>query len=159
VEARLRESAESVLRQYDKNKNGVLERDEIAQAPSWIRDADQNRDGTVTRDELIAKLAEYGRNRGEWSPDGRSGRAGSNSSANPASTRKSYRFLTAAERRPSGLPEWFLSKDKNEDGQVTMAEWIRFWSDEAATEFADRDLNGDGIITAAEALAFERKNK
>jgi len=154
MQARLRESAESVLRQHDKNKNGVLERDEIAQAPPWIKDADQNRDGTVSRDELTAKLAEFGRNRGEW------GRGGPNSSANPASTRKtSYRFLTAAERLPTGLPDWFTPKDKNQDGQVTMAEWIRFWSDEAAAEFAERDLNGDGIIVAAEALAFDRKNR
>jgi len=156
MQARLRENAESVLRQHDKNKNGVLDRDEVAQAPPWIKDADQNRDGVVTRDELAAKLAEFGRNRGEWSPDGRSGRGGPNSSANPASSRASYRFLTAAERLPKGLPEWFTTKDKNQDGQVTMAEWIRFWSDEAAAEFAERDANGDGVIVAAEALAFGR---
>ena len=70
--------------------------------------------------------------------------------------RKPARFLTARERLPKGLPDWFLEKDINGDGQVTMAEFTDNWTPEKVAEFARYDLNHDGIITAAECLKVER---
>lgn len=66
--------------------------------------------------------------------------------------RKPARFLTAWERLPKDLPDWFYDKDADGDGQVTMAEFSSHWTPETATEFNRYDLNRDGIITAAECL-------
>jgi hypothetical protein len=59
---------------------------------------------------------------------------------------------------PKGLPDWFLEKDANHDGQITMAEYIGngTWTPEKLAEFARYDLNHDGIITAAECLKVEK---
>ncbi len=56
--SRLRSLAESILKQHDKNKNGVLERDEWSGMPSMFREADRNGDGIITVEELAARLAE-----------------------------------------------------------------------------------------------------
>ena len=79
--------------------------------------------------------------------------------AGPAkpTVKKSGRFLTARERLPSGLPAWFIEKDVNGDGQVTMAEFASEWTPEIAAEFNRYDLNHDGVITAAECLKVEKK--
>ena len=80
------------------------------------------------------------------------------SSSNSASTaskgpdRKSYRELTPIERLPKGLPEWFARNDANADGQVAMAEYSASWSNSTAKEFAQFDINNDGMITAKECL-------
>jgi hypothetical protein len=71
---------------------------------------------------------------------------------------KSGRFLTARERLPKGLPSWFLEKDVNGDGQITMDEYTTTWTPEKAAEFDKYDLNHDGIITAEEVLKLEKKS-
>ena len=38
------------------------------------------------------------------------------------------------------------------DGQVTMAEFAREWTDEKVEKFLRHDRNNDGIITVEEAL-------
>ena len=81
--------------------------------------------------------------------------AASSTDAKPA-PRKPGRFLTARERLPKGLPDWFLEKDVNGDGQVTMAEFTDNWTPDKVAEFARYDLNHDGIITAAECLKVEK---
>ena len=58
--------------------------------------------------------------------------------------KKSYRALTATERLPKDLPEWFARNDANADGQVAMAEFSASWSNSTADEFAQFDLNRDG---------------
>jgi hypothetical protein len=65
---------------------------------------------------------------------------------------KSGRFLTPKERLAKGLPEWFLEKDRDGDGQVSMAEFADEWTADVTAEFDRYDLNHDGIITAAECL-------
>jgi hypothetical protein len=65
---------------------------------------------------------------------------------------KSGRFLTPKERLAKGLPDWFLDKDADGDGQIGMAEFASRWTQDAAAEFDRYDLNHDGIITAAECL-------
>jgi hypothetical protein len=155
MDRRVRQYAESLLRQYDKNKNGSLERDEWSQMRGNWRDADRNGDGVITLDELAAHLSRYSRQgSGGGSSGGSSsgGTGGSSSAARDPSQRKSYRFLSPKERLPAGLPDWFLRKDADGDGQVTMAEYARDWSAETAEEFAKYDLNGDGVITPAECL-------
>jgi len=82
-------------------------------------------------------------------------------SASPAieqkPVRKSWRFLTPRERL-TGLPEWFLRKDADGDGQVTMAEYAKDCTPAEAVEFDRLDLNHDGITTAAECLKGEKRS-
>jgi hypothetical protein len=81
----------------------------------------------------------------------------SSSTADPKSTpRKPAHFTTSRERLPKGLPDWFLKADVNGEGQVTMAEFASDWTPDKLREFNRYDLNGDGIITAAECLKVEK---
>ena len=69
-----------------------------------------------------------------------------------------YRFLTPAERLPEGLPSEFTSKDRDGDGQLSMAEFSTSWSESTLASFNRWDLNGDGFVTAAECLAAENRS-
>jgi len=164
---KIRRYAKSLLRQYDRNRNGVLEKDEWRHMRGDPKAADKNGDDVVTLDELTDKLANY--SRGSSSGKG-TGTAGSpshrSSSSSPSSYRttgdapsgkqETYRSKTAAERLPDGLPDWFLRNDANGDGQIAMSEFSATWSDTKAAEFAHYDQNGDGVITPKECLAAEK---
>jgi hypothetical protein len=174
VDARVRQYAESLVRQYDKNKNGTLEREEWSELRGRARESDANGDGVITVEELVAALGGSSRSRGGPSAPASSPSASSSPSPTPASAgpgpggqastsssavadqRRPYRALLPHERLPEGLPEWFVRKDANQDGQVTMAEYATEWTDARAAEFAAHDLNHDGIITPAEALTSKR---
>jgi hypothetical protein len=65
---------------------------------------------------------------------------------------KSYRFKAAKERLPAGLPGWFTAKDTNGDGQVSMSEYSKSWTESQAAEFKRYDKDNDGVITAEEAM-------
>jgi len=68
--------------------------------------------------------------------------------------------LSATERLPSkGLPEWFARNDTDADGQVVMAEYMTSRTESLAAEFAKLDTNGDGVISASEAIAAEAAKK
>ncbi|MBN2024880.1 MAG: hypothetical protein JW809_19025 [Pirellulales bacterium] len=148
---RLRRLAELNIRRLDKNKNGQLDRDEWAAQQARYGPADGNGDGTITLDEMNAWLGAYGGGQGN-----RRERAdvevASAAYSSDSSGRRSYRFRSAVERLPEGLPPWFSQRDANADGQVSMAEYASFWSDSVVAEFTQYDLNGDGIITPRECL-------
>jgi len=76
--------------------------------------------------------------------------------AEKAVGRASLRFRTAQERLPPGLPPWFLQRDRNRDGQVTMAEYGSRWTEALVAEFNQFDANRDGIITPKECLGATR---
>jgi hypothetical protein len=79
--------------------------------------------------------------------------SGSGSKSKSLAVRKSYRSAPPTERLPKGLPDFFLRNDADADGQISMAEYAASWSDRVAAEFAEYDLNGDGVITPEECLA------
>jgi hypothetical protein len=145
---RIRTYAESLLRQYDDNKNGRLERDEWTRMRGDWPEADRNSDGLLTLDEIISHLSKYGRGSGSGSGSGgRSAAAGS---------QRSYRFLSPTERLPSGLPAWFSRSDLDADGQVTLAEFAPTGDSAKVAEFGKYDGNGDGVVTPRECLAAEK---
>jgi hypothetical protein len=59
-EARLREMVDNTFRQYDKNKDGVIDKDEMAAMPRGLQRADSNGDGKITREEMTAYFNEIG---------------------------------------------------------------------------------------------------
>ncbi|MFM9069618.1 MAG: hypothetical protein ACKOUR_20140, partial [Planctomycetota bacterium] len=177
---RVRRYAEGLLKQYDENKNGQLEKNEWANARSITRETDANNDGVITLEELVAKRANFGKENSSRSSTASSGAAGSGRpgeapaggsgwggrSRDPAQAGKNgpekmvgYRQRTALEKLPKGLPDWFTRNDANEDGQVTMAEFATGWTEAKATEFAGFDLNRDGVVTPSECLKAAEKAK
>ncbi len=141
---RYRQYAESLLRQNDRNKNGVLEKDEWGRLRGNPADYDKNGDGKITVEELTQRSESFGR--------GRSSRDRSDE----APKQETYRFLTATERLPKGLPDWFMRNDLNGDGQIMMHEYTTSWSSSKVSEFNSYDLNGDGVITPKECLGAEK---
>ena len=155
VADRIRGYAANLVRQYDTDKNGSLEKEEWSQMSTDPKDADRNHDGHITLDELATWLLAY--SQGRSTSNGGSS-SGSKLAANTTSAgKRSYRFLSPAERLPKGLPDWFAQKDANGDGQVSMAEYSTTWTEEAAAEFAKYDRNNDGVITAEECLKALKK--
>jgi hypothetical protein len=51
-------------------------------------------------------------------------------------------------------PVWFRKMDRNNDGDISPREWLG--TDE---EFRAIDADGDGLISADEAIAFDKKKK
>jgi len=153
LEERYRRYAEGLLRQYDRNRNGRLERDEWRHMRGDPERADRNRDGVITREELTARLMEYARRRYSSERERDSEHSSSRDSSRDDEDRPRLRFLTATERLPEGLPDWFYEKDVDLDGQIFMAEFTTDWTEAKVEEFFHYDLNRDGIITAEECLA------
>ena len=63
-----------------------------------------------------------------------------------------YNGTTSRPMSRSAAPEWFRKMDKNNDGDISPREWLG--TDE---DFAGIDTDGDGLISVAEAIAFEKK--
>lgn len=172
AEYKYRRYAKSLVAQYDKNKDGVLDKEEAGQMHAFkdlAGSADTDKNGVISEDEVVARLMQYSKNRdssgdsGSGSDDGdhggRRGPGGPPSSrfghSESAGSPSSHRFLTPTERLPKGLPDWFARKDADGDGQVTMAEYSSLWSDATARDFRKYDLNDDGVITPQECLEVE----
>ncbi len=143
---------EARFRRYDRNRDGVLDREESGRLREDPTALDRNRDGRITLEEYVSAAV---------SPVGAAGgRPGAprgeqeltEVSKSEKDGRKSYRFLQPHERLPEGLPDWFVDRDKNGDGQVSMAEYASSWSNATAEGFEDLDLNDDGFVTPKECL-------
>lgn len=145
LDERIRRYAESLMRQYDENRNGKLEKNEWEKlrGSDWAK-ADRDGNGELTLEEIAQHLAaESGMSSGS-----------SSSGSTKASPTSGKRFIQRSpwERLPDNLPSWFKDRDKDRDGQVTMAEFSDRWTTEKLREFQRYDLNGDGIITPQECL-------
>jgi Ca2+-binding EF-hand superfamily protein len=152
-ERKYRDYAKNLLGQYDKNHNGVLERDEWGAMSNSPKAADRNGDGTITFEELAAWLIDVNK------PSGHGSGSSSDGGKQGNSKKVSIRIPSAIERLPSGLPDWFVKKDTNADGQISMAEFAQDWSDARVSEFAKYDVNRDGVVTPAEYLRMEKEAK
>ena len=171
--------AKGLVKMYDKNGDMMLSAEERKDLKGRAADADLNKDGTITIDELVAHLSSGSSSSSSTSMPSSSSSSsstgksdsdakkvdadlakrvltgtagGSAAGAKEGDKRRSYRFSTAADRLPSGLPSSFKSKDTNHDGQVSMSEYSHTWTERLVTEFRKIDVNGDGMITAKEAV-------
>ncbi len=147
------------MKRYDQDGSGVLEKHEWGQVRGDPNEIDLDHNGKITEDEMVKRVVDYSRSRGGGDRGGRgdssrdrrseeSKTSGRNYAEGPAS----YRFRTAMEMLPEGLPAWFAEQDASGDGQVSMAEFSSYWSDQKANEFVRLDVNGDGLITSRECL-------
>lgn len=161
---RMAQFAESIFQRYDSNKSGVFEKDEWKNFRTDPTAYDVNKDGKITRDELIKGMSQrFGGGRSSGGDNGsQSGRttwnggdkgpAGGGSGESP----KSYRFKTAHERLPEGIPQWFREGDRNRDGQIAMSEYSGQWNEKTLSEYYVYDKNRDGLLTVEEVMAAKQ---
>jgi len=87
---------------------------------------------------------------------GRQGGAAPGGSTQSVTVRQStpYDNIPAALR--TGTFSWFFEYDTDQDGQLTMLEYVNGrgggWTEQIANEFKSLDRNGDGFVTMEEAL-------
>ena len=119
--------AKSQIKEYDKNGNGQLEKDEWSQMKEKYWAADKNHDGIITVDELIEfQIADSGSGPRQSSGVAVASSAGANIAAAPGNTGKpKFRSPTPTERLPKDIPSWFITADTTGDGVVTMSEYIK----------------------------------
>ena len=144
-------AAKSMMFQHDRNKNGRLDKSEWAALKDNPAASDRNKDGSLSMTELTDHLAGFGSR--EKDVTVRSRKRKRLAAADNKSGKLSYRFLTPQERLPKGLPVWFIENDGNRDGQLSLREYAGSRMTVAKVDkFAQFDLNGDGLIVAAEYL-------
>ncbi len=174
--------ARHVIARHDTTGDGRLSPEEWENLEGVPASADRDGDGYLTADDLAAYLAQYGARRrirlmpatvdgairlpsllhaGDWDPDSEPGLGGETPAWDeppaepdiPDEERGGARRFTASSGRlPSGLPRWFIERDLDGDGQVTLAEFAPTGSPAAIEQFRAYDRDGDGVITAREAL-------
>lgn len=161
---------DALFKMSDKNGDGKISREEASRRLQPTFDQyDTNRDGFIDSTEFKAYLAVAmsgvggggpGGDRGDRGPGGAGlpggpggysgGPGGFPSGADP-------KIEDAENERPvvyrfGKLPKDFpySGLDKDEDGQISLYEWRT--ASKSVDEFLDRDLNGDGFLTAEEWL-------
>lgn len=170
------EYAKGLVKQFDKDGDSMLKGDELKDLRGEPAKADLDKDGTITIDELVSHLSpnksSTPSSTSSSSSDSGSHHEGDKSKSNsdkskrvlfgsvggPTSAakegekqRRTYRFTPAAQKLPTGLPGWFTSKDANHDGQVSMSEYGKSWTERSVADFQKIDVNNDGIVTPKEA--------
>lgn len=161
---RYRDYAKQLFGQYDKNRNGVLEKDEYHEMSNNPKAADKNGDGVISFDELFTWLVEMsksGSHSGNSSGGDNRGRERERErerSKKEEPKQPVYRVPVPSpiDRLPRGLPEWFLKKDIDRDGQVSMAEFSQEWNESKLAEYFKYDINGDGFIVPTEVLRSDK---
>jgi Ca2+-binding EF-hand superfamily protein len=146
------EDAQKMIKNNDANNDGKLQADEMD--GMFFKPKDANGDGDVSLDELTAQLAKTsGGKTADAKKEAGGGRDRGSSDSGDDSSSKSFRFLTAKERLPKDIPDWFVDADEDEDGQVLMSEYAERWTESVAKKFVGLDLDGDGVITPDEATS------
>lgn len=64
-----------------------------------------------------------------------------------------FREYAAAPQELIGVPVWFLARDANGDGQLSLREFAPNLTPAAVAQFGKLDSNADGFITAEECCA------
>jgi EF hand domain-containing protein len=163
VTPKLLRYAERIVRQHDANGNGHLEADEWRTLRGKPELADENHDGRITVEEMARYVAGYGAGRairlstsggGPLAQDGTSEGAarGADSDATSRADRQPRRETKFVTALPAGVPKWFVERDADGDGQLTLAEFSPKLLKSEIDEFQRHDANRDGIVTIREYL-------
>ena len=70
----------------------------------------------------------------------------------------SVREYAASPKDLVGTPVWFLARDRNGDGQLSLVEFAPNLTPAGIAQFGKLDANHDGLITAAEVRQYTAKN-
>jgi hypothetical protein len=66
--------------------------------------------------------------------------------------RRGRKYYVPSAALPPGLPDWFIERDKNGDGQLTLDEFAPDGSAAERRRFHELDKNGDGVVTPDEVI-------
>lgn len=168
VSPKLLRYAQRIVDKYDADKSGDLTLEEARGMTGKPSAADSNRDGKITVREFAEHAARFGAGRairltraGDG-PLAHSQAAGQPPVADAPPATKTATEATAARdpRRnlkyfaalPAGVPSWFVERDSDGDGQLSLAEFSPKLLKSEIDEFNRHDVNQDGIVTAKEVL-------
>ncbi len=170
VPLKVRRYAERLLQRYDTNHDGLLEPNEWSKMQGQPEAADADRNGKITLEEWTNHIVGFGRGRRMSQaatdvnaesaappvPPAKQGETGSAAASvfvqPPRGSPSPATFHIPKSRLPAGLPDWFLQRDRNGDGQVSLAEYAPSATPTEVEQFKRYDRNGDGLITVQEAL-------
>jgi Ca2+-binding EF-hand superfamily protein len=138
----IQEQGEGLFSTVDADRDGRLSVRELRGAAKLIDRLDANGDGCLA----LAEVPRQHQGSFEKGAIGLSPGAG-----RAILVRAGGRMPPPAPRRARG-PAWFTKMDRNSDGDVSRKEFLG--TDE---QFRAIDADGDGLITAAEAEAFEKR--
>lgn len=135
----------------DRDDDGRLSPRELAQAPALLARLDRNGDGKLSRDELPRGVAVTAQPASlDLSPGGQAEVYDLFITGFDVGGRSPQRPTPV----PADVPEWFRAMDRNGDGDVSAREFTG-----PAALFKKIDTDGDGLISPAEARAFEQAAK
>ncbi len=162
VSPKLLRYAERIVHKYDADKSGDLSLDEVRGMAGNPATADGNRDGKITVREFAEHAARFGAGRAIRLPRAGDGPLAASeggqqppvSDAAPAAAvvRDPRRDLKYTAALPAGVPSWFVERDADGDGQLSLAEYSPKLLKSEIDEFNRHDSNQDGIVTAKELL-------
>ena len=166
IPSKVNRYAKYLLTKYDHNRDGVLQKDEWKAMHGHPELIDFEGTGVITLDELTQWIADYGQRKRIGVPHELEAEAGHTSQTKPASskdedsaTNPANPNSTAGDRRrdqkffvPSNRLPWFLARDQDGDGQLTVGEFSPTGTAADLAEFNTYDANGDGVITAKECV-------
>lgn len=139
-----RRYAEGLIKNYDKNGDKKLSKEEMSEMRRPVKDADTNKDGFVDQNELVASVTKKSGKDGAGSDDSKSVKKSSSRSKVLDSKRRS------ARKSYNSSDNVFGGKDANGDGQLQMVEFADEWDDGKVDDFKAKDRNDDGVITEKE---------
>lgn len=139
-----RRYAEGLIKNYDKNGDKKLSKDEIKEMRRPLKNADTNKDGFVDKNEMIASVT----NRSAGKETESAKKSGSKSRSSGSKLLDSKR--RSANKSYNSNDSIFGGKDTNNDRQLQMVEFSDEWDAEKIGEFEAKDLNDDGVITEKE---------
>lgn len=160
-----RRRARDTMGRYDRNKDGQLDRNERNRNSRWIGEPmqyDANRDDKLSLQEMSTRYAHLDRIESEKKASRDSGRDRGDRRRRRGDDDEEVTvevirgggpgsgYTTNEERLPDGLPDWFAEKDKNADGQLSMAEFLTEVTTEEVAKFTSQDADNDGLLVAAE---------
>ena len=143
TKAKYQKYAKSLIKNYDKDSDGKLSKDELKQMRRPPAGADMDKDGFVSESELRDSLSGANKKQTTTSstkqddkPKKRFGRKGSSSSKNSSGY--------------SGSSSSFDKLDADANRKVEMHEFSTKWDDKKVKEFYEKDKNNDGVISLRE---------
>jgi len=170
-----------LFRIYDKDEDGKLSESEWNAMKGTPANMDSNRDGFLTVREFERYVFDFGKNRSIRlvdpddedfleketnqtipDPNQQNPKSAENDNSNQSTgtkRRTDTKFHVNASRLPSNLPEWFVSKDKNGDGQISLSEYSPRGTRAELQAFQKLDTNKDGVITSREISHPGKKKK
>jgi hypothetical protein len=174
--------AQRLITRYDTDGSGTLNPEECKRMQGRPAVMDRDQDGQITRGEIVLHIQTYARSRRlgrvglmDKSPlsgsdsvhprsipadesdtqditAGKPRGSSTGSATRQAKERPDATFHVPANIRPNNLPSWFSQRDRNGDGQLSLAEFAPTRSRESIKTFQKLDTDRDGLLTPQESV-------